>query len=517
MNDIKKKNDEMSRREFLAAAGMAGISVITGNQFMGNVQSRYDLVLSGGRVIDPASGVDAVLNIGILKGKIAAISHGRLHGRKTFNATGRIVSPGFIDVHTHVDGLLYAGQCMAQMGVTTTIGGNCGFSFIPEAKVSGYDLESFFNKIDTDGFPVNHAYLAGTQMFRQMAGLDKREAPDESAVSYMADLAQKAIDQGAIGVSFGIEYQPGTIQKELEALFQVAAKNRSIATVHPRYTGRGFPFVQPSAIEGYREIIEAAGKTGVKMEISHLGGQIAWQSDPYDALTMQALESIESARNSGIDITGDCYPYAAWCTTSDAASLDYFLKGDVMLWLIKKRYFLEMGMLEVGSGPYKGEHLTPELLEKLRKKTPKTWIIGHAMKEDLVETIFQRPYVMAASDGVYNIKTGMPSHPRGRGTFPRILKKMVRDKKALSLKDALYKMTIQPAERFGLTGKGTISVGADADITVIDLKRIDDRSTYLDPDRAPTGIDYVFVNGVPVVESGALKSVLPGKSVRRES
>jgi N-acyl-D-amino-acid deacylase len=277
------------------------------------------------------------------------------------------------------------------------------------------------------------------------------------------------------------------------------------------------PLVQPSALKGYREILDAAVKTGAVLQISHLGGQIAWPSTPCDALTQSALALIAKARSSGMDVTGDCYPYAAWCTPANAASLDFFLNGKAVRWLIQKRYFLGLDDMEVGSGDHKGMRLSVELLQQLRKEDPEAWIIGHAMDDDLVKTIYEAPFVMVASDGVFNLADGRPSHPRGRGTFPRALKRLAGAGKKLTLNTMIEKMTHLPAQRFGLAKKGHLAPGADADITIFDLGRLDDRAGYLSPDQAPVGIEYVIVAGAPVVFQGALQNALPGRAVRRES
>lgn len=514
MDDDSGRKDAVTRRRFMAAAGVTGLSMMAGVPVFGQGMKQYDLVISGGRVIDPASGTDGIFSVGIADGTIRAVSKDELKGKRIIDASGLVVSPGFIDVHTHVDGNVYSGTCMARMGVTTHIGGNCGTSYIPEVGPERQDLAVFFDRIDAEGFPINHAFLAPTQIFRQAVGLGTHEEPDSEMIARMADMARKAADDGAIGVSFGIEYQPGTTHEELAALFRVAAEYDIPATVHPQYTGRGVPVLQPGAVTGYEEIIEAAGVPGAALEISHMGSQIAWRSEPVAALTESALSVIERGRSQGLDVTGDCYPYAAWCTSADAASLDFFLKGKAVLWVMKKRYFLDIGMLEVGSGPHTGERLTVELLEEIRNDDPDTWIVGHTMREDLVEHIYRQPYVMVASDGVYNFDSGTPSHPRGRGTFPRVLRWLVRERGILSIMEALAKMTVMPADRFGLSAKGRIESGADADITIFDPETVTDGATYLAPDTDPTGIVHVIVGGVSVVEGGVLQDTMPGRSVR---
>ena len=166
MKDGSGGENTVTRRRFMAAAGVTGLSMMAGVSVLGQGAEEYDLVISSGRVIDPASGTDGFFSVGISGGVIHAVSDGELKGKRIIDASGLVVSPGFIDVHTHVDGNVYSGKCMARMGVTTHIGGNCGFSYIPEVSPERRNLAAFFDRIDTEGFPINHAFLAPTQIFR---------------------------------------------------------------------------------------------------------------------------------------------------------------------------------------------------------------------------------------------------------------------------------------------------------------------------------------------------------------
>ena len=510
MDDRDKRDNDISRRGFIGLAGVAGLTLLSGVPVWGVEMDKYDLVIKNGRLIDPESNTDAFLNIGISSGKVVAISKDVIRGKKTIDATGLVVSPGFIDVHTHVDGLLHAGRSMARMGATTAVGGNCGFAYIPEKT----DVGVFLGRIDRDGFPINHAYLVGASALREWAGIEPGEKAREYDIEKMANAAEEAIEGGAVGISFGIEYHPGTSRRELTTLFDVAYRKNSRATVHPRHTGRGFPLIQPDAVTAYEELTEATKDTGASLQISHLGSQLAWRSNPYDELMKRGFEVIEKARDRGFDVYGDAYPYDAWCTLAGSPNLGYFLKGGLVEYLVKNRYYMDIGMLEVGSGPYKGESLTKELLRQLRDEEPGTWIIGHTMEEALIEKILKEPYVCVASDGVFDIETGIPTHPRGAGTFPRFLRDFVTEKRYLTLIESLRKMTIMPALRFGFEDKGKISPGADADITIFDPKTISDNATYMEPDLPPTGVDYVIVGGIPVVERGEMRDVMPGRAVR---
>ena len=469
--------------------------------------SDHDLVIAGGRVIDPAGGIEHTFNIGIRDGKIRTLSQDALTGQTEIRADGLVVSPGFIDVHNHVDGLEQAGLCMAGMGVTTVIGGNCGMAMTPDAR----DVGAFLDRIDGKGFPVNHGLLVGCQDLRRAAGVPSpHAAADDGQLFRMLQAAEEALALGALGISFGLALAPGIAGREVLELFRIAARHDVPAAVHPRFFGPGVPGLARDALAGEEELIDAAEVSGARLQISHLASQLAWKSRPYDRLMRRGLEIIEEARDHGIDVMADSYPYSAWCMYPEGALLD-----GLFLPAVKHHLGVDLSMVEIGSGPYKGERLNEALYRRIKQEAPKTLLVGHMMRQDLVDRVFLSPSVMAASDGVYDGDTGLPSHPRGAGTFARILSRLVRETGMLSLEDALARMTWLPAQRFGLRHKGRIAVGMDADVVIFDPDTIQDLATYAEPAQGVSGMEYVIVAGQPVVEKGRPTGAGPGRAVRR--
>ena len=468
--------------------------------------NQYDLVITGGRVIDPASGGEGRFNIGIRGGHISTLTLDPIDGQRVIDASGLVVAPGFIDMHNHVDGMLHAGRCMARMGVTTVIGGNCGLAMTEAAA----DVGRFLEKMDHEGFPVNHGLLVGAQDLRKKSGVMGPHAPADGAqLMQMVRQAEEAMQAGALGVSFGLAIAPGTSKEEVVGLFKAAARRNRLAAVHPRFFGPGLPGLAQDAVAGEKELIDAARDGGARLQISHLSSQLAWRSRPYDALLKKGLALIEEAREEGVDVMADCYPYSAWCMYPAGALLDVLLLPEV-----GRHMGVDISMVEVAAGPHKGERLTGELFLEIKRNAPKTVLVGHTMKPDLVDRIFLSSAVMVASDGVFEARTGIPSHPRGAGAFPKVLRHLVRETGMLSLQEALYKMTWLPARRFGLEQKGRIAVGADADLAIFDPDVIADLATYHEPDQGVGGLAYVFVNGRAVVDNGLVTEALPGRAVR---
>ncbi len=469
----------------------------------------FELVIRGGRVIDPASGVDAVMDLAVKAGKIAALSTSTLVGRRVVDASGLVVAPGFIDIHSHVDGIPHAGHCNARMGVTTVVAGNCGTTVAPE----GLDVAAFLDRVDGN-FPVNTAFLTGASDIRKAAGVDPGKPASDEDIGRMLKLAQRALDGGAIGLSFGIEYSPGTSLKELKAFGNLARDRDIPCPVHIRSGGPFVPFLKSGAPAAIREVLDAARTTQARFHISHIGGQIGIRTRPREALLQEGLRLVEEARAEGLDIESDMHPYDAGGTWIDAALLDIFEMGFPVPQVIKSSVFLDIGMIEVGTGPHAGERLTRPLLRQIRKKDPRTLVVLHFFDRDLIEQVLLRKWVSFISDGDFDPVTGSPSHPRCSGTFPRFIQWLVRERKVMSLSEALERMTIMPARRFGLEKKGRLSLGSDADIVIFDFATMADNASYREPDTAPSGIRHVFVNGTAVLDGGVMTDLKPGRALR---
>ncbi len=461
---------------------------------------QYDLVLQGGHVMDPASGLDSVRSIGITAGKIVAISIKPLQGTEVVDVTGKVVAPGFIDLHAHgqtTDDM----EIQAQDGVTTALELEVGvFPVAPwylsregksplnfGATVSHIASRFFvFHGIEVGHWPVNRANVA--KLGAMPAGAN--EAATDAQTEQLGGAIRQGLADGALGVGFGINYSPGATPEEIEAMFAIAAGRKVPVFVHTRAFGIG----------AIREAIGAAKKTGASLHIVHVGSS----SGPD---LPAALALIDSVRATGQDLTTEVYPYTAASTMLESALFNPGWQRNLGI------DYPDLGWAATG------ERLTKASFDKYRKEGG--WVIIYMMKDENIEKAIAHPGVMIASDGVPFVNgTG---HPRGAGTFARVLGHYVREKKTLGLMDALAKMTILPARRVetvapAMRNKGRIAVDADADITVFDPSTVVDRATFEKPTQTSTGISYVLVNGTFVVKEGQLvKGAMPGRPIRTAS
>ena len=449
--------------------------------------AQYDIVIRGGRVMDPASGTDMVGNVGIRDDKIAAISRGALQGRRTLDASGLVVAPGFIDILAGPP-RRFEGQSFKIMdGVTTVLGMHGG----------PVDIPAWYAERGEAGSLTNYGTVIGHGALRTAVGVtDRYAAATDEQIQQMVPLAERGIQQGAIGIGFGLEYVPGASRMETFELFRVAGRYDVPVHLHIRFSDPTPPGTNFEALE---EVIAAAAISGASAQVVHInstGG--TW--------TMrQSLGLLEGARMRGIDVMADVYPYEAWSTGLSTSRFDPgFLEN----------FRIDYGDIELVST---GERLTEETFKSYRAEGNVS-VIAHAMpKEDIVAAL-QHPLVMVGSDGVINNGRG---HPRGAGTFARVLGRYVRDEGHISLMDGLRKMTIMPASRLEesapmMRNKGRIKVGADADVTVFDPNTIIDNATFQNPAQFSTGVRHVIVNGVVVVEGGVLREgAKPGRPIRR--
>ena len=444
-------------------------------------------LIFGGRVIDPANGVDGQFNILLENGKVAWIGEGMPQADETVDATGKIVTPGFVDIHMHEDPVKDGeiAQCifpmMLRQGVTTAVGGNCGGNV--------YDPLEYLKIVDRDGAAVNVALFAGHEYFRTAAGAeDIYGGSTEAQRQEMEKTISAALEGGCVGVSFGLRYVPGADQEEFFRAAACCAGSRKPIASHVRDDA-------DAIFASIEELVEAARAHRIPVEISHIGSMAGFGQ-------MEAvLKKVEAYQAEGLDVTLDCYPYFAFSTRLGTPTYD---PG----WL--ERYRCDYDVLEFCDGKYQGQRATKETFDEMRRDFPDCLTVCYVMKEEDVRLAFRHPSVMLASDGITDNGRG---HPRCAGTFPRLIAEFVK-KGDLTLFDAVSKMTAMPAKRLGLMNKGHLGIGADGDVTVFDYETVTDRATFEEPALPPEGIEYVLLGGEVVLRKGEILKDRQGKAVR---
>jgi N-acyl-D-aspartate/D-glutamate deacylase len=448
--------------------------------------AQYDLVISNGHVMDPESGLDAVRFIGITGHKIRTISPSPLSGKDVIDARGLVVVPGFIDIHCHgQDDENY--RYKARDGVTTALEMEVGASPVNDwyRAREGKALVNF--GASSGHIPVRMRVLhdSGTFLPRDNA-VNNAATPAE--VEQIFRNVQEGLNEGGLGIGMGIAYMPKTTREEILELFQLAHTRATAIYVHMRNPGP----VEPGVIDSLQEVIGDAAVTGASLHIVHLPS-MAFRQTP------KALKMIDGARQNGLDVTTECYPYTAGMTNIESAVFD---SG----W--QQRLGISYGDLQWTAT---GERLTAETFNKYRQQGGP--VILHSIPENIVALTLAHPGIIIASDGWLIHGKG---HPRAAGTYARVLARYVREQHALTLMEALRKMTELPAERLGLSNIGRLQEGADADITIFDPARVQDIATYSNPAQYSEGIPFVVVNGVPVVRDGKLQNgVYPGIGLKR--
>lgn len=454
----------------------------------------FDLVIKNGWVIDPSARISSRLNLGVKSGRIASLTRGEISGSTVIDAEGLIVAPGFIDMHIHEDPY-DAGEdrfqylifnSMLKMGVTTVVGGNCGIG------TTSNPVE-YLDAVDRLGCPVNVGMLSPHERLRTAFGSFSRyESLGKETIAKMEELLQSQLDGGCLGVSLGMEYIPGIDKAEATAMIRVAEQNGKLVTVHQRDDG-------DKAVSSVEELAEYAAETGVRLQISHLSSMCSFGG------MEEALSVIDDCRAKGMDILFDAYPYYAFCTTIGSAVFDegflaHYGYGD-------EGY----SKLQVDESYLKGGTLTPELFKKIREREPEALVVAHVLNEAEVDRCITHPAGIVVSDGLYKDGTG---HPRGSGTFPKLIREYVTERKLLTLEATIEKITWLPARRMNLTGKGSLTIGADADITIFDRQRIRDGATYQQPLKEPEGIEYVVLGGEIALKAGEIRNGRLGKAIR---
>ena len=459
---------------------------------------RYDLVLQGGRMMDPATNTDKPRNLGITGGRIAMISTEPLKGKTILDVSKLVVAPGFIDLHAHGQTTSDL-QIKAQDGVTTALdletgahpvaawyesmAGTAPIHFGATVSHINARFSAFHPGLRIGHWAVNRARVV--RLGTQPDGANKPAGPEQLKAIEAA--IRQGLDEGALGIGFGINYTPAASPAEIESIFRIAAERKVPAFVHTRAFG----------IAAIREAIDTAEKTGASLHLVHVGSSAIGDMP-------EVLKLIDATRAGGMDLTTEVYPYTAASTVLESAMFNPGWQEN----------------LKIGYGDLAwaatGERLTEQTFATYRKQGG--WVIIYMMKDENVERAIAHPGVMIASDGVPFIDgTG---HPRGAGTFARVLGHYSRDKKLLPLMDALAKMTILPAQRLEghvpmMKSKGRLALGADADITVFDPAKVIDRATFDAPTTPSAGIHHVIVGGEFVVRDGQLiQEARPGKAVR---
>ena len=467
----------------------------------------YDLVLQGGRVMDPETNFDGLANVGISNGQIATITSETLQGKQILDVTGLVVAPGFIDLHAHGQDQFSSGL-QALDGVTTALEMEIGVSPIAPWLLSK-EGKSTINYGATaghiaariaaiHGVEVGHTLSmeARKRIFtKASSGEWMHENATEEQLATIQKILKDDVENGALGIGMGIQYTPGADRKEVLRVFKLAKMLDVVCFVHTRHIGR----VEPeSSVAGIQEVIADAAITGTSLHIAHINS-----SSLSDIKII--LDMIVNAEKNGLDITTEMYPYTAGSTSISSALFD---DG----W--KNKLGISYGDLE---WPATGERLDSDSFAKYRKSGGP--VIIHMMKPEDVTYALTHPVTIIASDGMPFINGR--AHPRGAGTFSRVLGYYCRELKAITLMEALRKMTIMPANRIegtvsAMKKKGRVQVGADADITVFDPKTVRDKATFDEPANPSVGIHHVLVGGIPVVLHGVLKDgVHPGMPIRR--
>lgn len=446
------------------------------------VEDPFEIVILGGHVIDPETGLDAVRHLGIRDGKIERISASLLTGEKIIDAEGLIVAPGFIDLHAHAqDEASY--RLMVRDGVTSAL----------ELEVGTGDVSHWYRERE-GGQVLNYGVSIGHIPVRMIvmddpgeflpSGTASSEPAGGEQIEEMAARLEEGLNQGAVAVGFGLAYTPAASQEEFETMLRIAARHEASAHIHVH----GGP-------EGATEAIEAAARTGTPLHIVHANSSGG-------AETVEFLRRIEEARRLAQDVTTEAYPYEAGMTSIQSAFFDDWESWD------EEQFGIHQWVDT-------GEWLNRESFARYREQGGN--MIIHSRSEQMTRDAIAHPLTMIASDGFMVDGKG---HPRTAGTYSKVLGQYVREEGLLTPMEALRKMTIEPARRLerrtpAMAAKGRIQEGADADIVIFDLKTVRDRATYVEPTLPSEGILYVLVNGELVVENESLVAeARPGRPIR---
>lgn len=485
-----------------------------------------DIIIKNGKIIDGTGNNWYYADVAIKDGKILSIEKNiQLAAIKTIDAKGLFVCPGFIDVHTHIEDdevkNPYASNFIYD-GVTTVVTGNCGLSRV--------DLKKYFELLDSIKLSINVAALIGHNDIREFVMGKANREPTQAEMKRMETLVDNAMKAGAVGFSTGLIYTPGNFCKtnEIIALAKIAAKYNGVYATHMRNEG-------DSIVDAINEALNIGIACNMPVEISHfkLSGQNNW------GRSAETLGLIKAARDKGLDVTIDQYPYTAASTTISTLFPDWALANgqdsivarlkrptdkkkieDYIIMRLHKRNLEHFGFVVLANYPadtsLNGKSIEQINLLKHRPHTLKNEVktifeimlkggasaIFHGMSENDVRYFVQYPFNMFASDGTIRVVGVGNPHPRSYGTNARVLSKYVREEKLISLEEAIRRMTSLPAQKFSFKNRGLLKEGFAADIIVFDDIKIKDNSSFEKPHQYSTGIEYVLVNGKITLDGG---------------
>ncbi len=554
-------SNSITRREFLVTT-----SIVSTGIFLGcSINNRFDLIIKNGTIYDGSGGASFKSDIGIIGDQIKAI--GNLESGSAdmvIDASNYAVSPGFIDIHTHTETELLINpnaESKIRQGVTTEVGGNCGSSPFPLSQTDFEEMNKslenkyglactwrtindFFEELERRKTSINFAAFAGHGDLRAfIVGRNDLEPSPDQLKKMKKELAEM-MEAGALGMSTGLEYAPGSYAKtpELIELSKTVAEYGGIYNSHMRNE-------DDRVEEAIKEVIQIATGSGVSAEIAHL--KAANANNWHKVGNMLGL--IENAEQKGIKLKADRYPYTAygtglstflplWSRQGDTSDIIARLNDQNQLPEIRE--YAESRGARIGGWDRvlisysstgknkKWEGKSIKECSEISNKEPfefikdlliedrlSAGIVGFAMDEDNTKRILAHPLVMIGSDGSVAAPYGPLSkgkpHPRYYGTFPRVLGKYCREDKIFNLSTAVKKMTSMPAEKLGIRGRGYIKKNYFADVVIFDPKTVRDKATFADPHQYPEGIDYVIVNGKLTIKKGEHLNIRAGSVIRK--
>lgn len=525
----------------------------------------YDILIRNGTIIDGSGSQPYAADVAVSEGKIAAVGHCPGPAQKVIDAAGKAVTPGFIDIHRHADAEVFRegfGELELRQGLTTIINGNCGLSVAP---IDGPYRQAVLDYLEpitgpageavpTDSLgeylrsadckPLHTGMLAGAGTIRAAVAGYACQTLDSSQIHAIQRALETALEEWALGVSLGLGYAPECFYstEELISVLSVLRGTDIPVTVHMREEG-------DAVCEALEEMLTVARRLQVPVHISHLK---AMGSRNWGKKIPQAIAMMDRAREEGLDVTCDVYPYTAGSTQLIHILPPAFLTGgtqaiterlrdparrrelaeriqngrdfDNIAGMVGWENILCSTLNQPENRPFQGMSVAD--IAKAQGKDPFTCACDLLVSENCAITmidfitdeadiarLLRLPYSAVISDSTY--PTSGKRHPRVYGTFARVLEKYVRQEKVLTLPEAVASMTAIPAAALRLRGKGRLAAGMDADINIFDPAAVHEVGTYADPHRCAAGMDWVLVGGVPAIAEGALTGERPGRSLRR--